>query len=652
MKMKPKMMLGIGIPLVITFFIMAIAIYSMASSALHETTSTALEQTTLNYANQIDTLYSSDKKSIEIAAQAFGADNPDSAALKETIDKLTAQGFMNTYYGRPDGTYVSTHPFPADWNPTKRDWYKASLVKPNEIVVSDVYIDAGTGKPCLTISRAVLHNGQVIGVLGGDLDASVFAAALQEAKVGESGSVFLVAKTGEFLYHKKYTIQDKLTDLEGIGDVAKNIMSGKTTSFESNFGGVDKFYAASPVGSTGWSIAVELPQEEAFAAVGHISRLILIVSILAILILSAIVYYFLTNAINPIQYLTETAKKVAAGDLSTKLSKTNRADEIGELQNSCAQMIDFLHSMVSSTGKAADQISSSSEELTASANETANASQSAADSVMKIAEQSASQSNIVEEASGTVSGMNEQMDSVMKAVTSVTESADSTTAATKEGRAVLDKVVDGVESLAKGAVEVGGAVQALYDGSKNIAEINKTVTDIAGQTKLLALNAAIEAARAGEQGRGFAVVADEVRKLAEESEAAAQKINGVIQKNSGEIQVAFDLTKTQQEEVRQNLAQVKEAGDKFDSIAGLINGLAGEIATIASVSAKIQTDCKATVDQVGRIKDASAVVQEQATNVSAVSEEQAASTEEIAAASHQLADLAQSLQNEVQKFKL
>lgn len=648
----PKMMLGIGFPLVITFIIMALAIYSMVSSALRETTSTALQQTALNYANQINTLFSVNKTSIEMTAMTYGADNPTDEELKVSIDGLTAHGFMNTFFGRPNGSYVSTIPFPADWNPTTRDWYKSALAKPSETIVSDVYVDAATGKPCLTISRAVVHNGEVIGVLGGDLDASVFSAALENAKIGETGSVFLVAQKGEFLYHKKYTLADKVTDLEGIGNIAKNVMSGKPITFEASYDAVDNFYAASPVSSTGWSIAVELPQDEAFEAVTHMSILIFFISIAAVIALCGIVFYFLTNAITPIRYLTETAKKVASGDLSTRLPKTDRVDEVGDLQNSCAQMIGFLHDMVSNTRKAAEQVSASSEELTASANQTAHASQSAAESVMQIAEQSAAQSNIVEGASATVTGMNDQMNSVMQAVTVVTASADSTKAATKEGRAVLDKVVEGVENLAKGAIDVGSAVQTLYDGSKNIAEINKTVTDIAGQTKLLALNAAIEAARAGEQGRGFAVVADEVRKLAEESESAAQEINDVIQKNASEIQVAFDLTKAQQEEVKQNLTQVKDAGEKFDSIADLITDLTGEIDTIATISTQIQKDCKATVEQVARIKDASAIVQERATNVSAVSEEQAASTEEIAAASHQLADLAQTLQDGVQRFKL
>ena len=201
-------------------------------------------------------------------------------------------------------------------------------------------------------------------------------------------------------------------------------------------------------------------------------------------------------------------------------------------------------------------------------------------------------------------------------------------------------------------MKVGAAVQHLYDGSKNIAEMNELITSIAGQTKLLALNAAIEAARAGEQGKGFAVVADEVRKLAEQSEQAAQQISDVIGKNSAQIESAFSLTKEQEGAVKENVCEVQAADEKFASIAEAVKALIEEIEKLTKITGQLTKDAASTTDIVHQVGAVSHTVQQKATDVSAVSEEQAASTEEIAAASHTLAELAQKLQDGVSKFRL
>ena len=356
--------------------------------------------------------------------------------------------------------------------------------------------------------------------------------------------------------------------------------------------------------------------------------------------------------ISPIEILSELMGFISKGDLTHKLPTSERVDEIGVLQNSSNAMLATLRKMVEDTTKAADQVLVSSETLTASSTQTANASQSAAEAVVDIAERAAEQNDIVEMANEVAHNMGEQTRDIAKVVDASTKVADETGKATREGREALQKAVAGVENLAEGAVKVGTAVQHLYDGSKNIAEINEVITNISGQTKLLALNAAIEAARAGEQGKGFAVVADEVRKLAEQSEQAAQEISTVIGKNSAQIESTFALTKSQEDEVKGNVGQVRAADEKFASIAGSVTALTEQVEKLTKITGALEKDCKSTVDTVQKVSDLSHAVQQKATDVSAVSEEQAASAEEIAAASHTLADLAQQLQQGVAKFRL
>lgn len=83
-------------------------------------------------------------------------------------------------------------------------------------------------------------------------------------------------------------------------------------------------------------------------------------------------------------------------------------------------------------------------------------------------------------------------------------------------------------------------INALKDESSRIAEISRTINDIADMTALLSLNASIESARAGEHGRGFAVVAGEISKLADDSMKSSKEINDIIRMSVMRIIEASD----------------------------------------------------------------------------------------------------------------
>ncbi|AEB99465.1 methyl-accepting chemotaxis protein [Selenomonas sputigena] len=656
MKLKPKMLSGVGVPLLVVFIVMGVIIYLMASAGLKTATEVGMEQRANRYAEEIDGNIREQAALLTALGTSWADGMPANEALQGTVDELgRCNGVYGFLVGRPDGSHVTSQEYPPTWDPRTRDWYK-NAASSDGVVFSDVYKNAADGAIIVTLSKAVRgHDGELVAVIGTDVSVESLTGMLRDVKVGEHGSIFVLGDKSEFIYHKKFQFDDTtLNELDGgkYKALAAKFLADKPQMLEEEFEGVQKFYQMVPIPSTGWHVVIEVPQSEAFAAATKMSYAIFVISLAALALLGGIVYYFLTGMISPIKALSETMSFIAKGDLTHKLPASDRADEIGVLQTSSSEMVATLRKMVEGTSKAAEQVLASSEELTASSTQTANASQSAAEAVVDIAERAAEQSDIAEMANEVAHNMGAQTEDIAKVVGESTKVAEMTAEATREGRAVLEKAVAGVDSLAANSVKVGEAVQNLYDGSKNIAEINELITSIAGQTKLLALNAAIEAARAGEQGKGFAVVADEVRKLAEQSEQAAQEISAVIGKNSAQIENAFTLTKSQDEEVKESVEEVRAADEKFAKIAESIRALIGQVTKVGTITGALEKDCKSTVDTVQKVSDLSHAVQQKATDVSAVSEEQAASAEEIAAASHTLADLAQQLQQGVAQFRL
>jgi methyl-accepting chemotaxis protein len=139
----------------------------------------------------------------------------------------------------------------------------------------------------------------------------------------------------------------------------------------------------------------------------------------------------------------------------------------------------------------------------------------------------------------------------------------------QEGTQMVEQTVNQMLTLRQAVAAISQQNQRLGDSTSqigNISALANLVSDLATQTNMLALNAAVEAVRAGEYGKGFAVVASEIRKLADESQQAAQKINGIIPEIKGAIESTVKAT----EESRKIVAEgVKTAQDTAEAFTGV-----------------------------------------------------------------------------------
>jgi methyl-accepting chemotaxis protein len=118
---------------------------------------------------------------------------------------------------------------------------------------------------------------------------------------------------------------------------------------------------------------------------------------------------------------------------------------------------------------------------------------------------------------------------VSRNVATVATSAEEMNASIKEIARNSAEAARVALSAVRVTEETNATIGKLGESSVEIGEVIKVITSIAEQTNLLALNATIEAARAGEAGKGFAVVANEVKELAKQTAAATEDISSKIE---------------------------------------------------------------------------------------------------------------------------
>lgn len=150
-----------------------------------------------------------------------------------------------------------------------------------------------------------------------------------------------------------------------------------------------------------------------------------------------------------------------------------------------------------------------------------------------------------------------------------------------------------------------------------ISLITQTISSIAEQTNLLALNAAIESARAGEAGRGFSVVSEEIRKLSEQTTKSLHEISEVVDEILNESRIIIDSSKDMNLEIEEQKEKLDKTINSFKNMSGSIKDIIPKIVEIQSLSAENKLKKNDVIDSI--------------TNVTAISEELAASTEEVSA---------------------
>lgn len=556
------------------------------------------------------------------------------AMLKYVEPSADYDAVENTgiYIGFSDDTYFfANHQVqPADWRPTERGWY-AEGKDQETFVCTEPYIDAGNGQLCVTFVRNVNCANGEFGVAAVD----VFLTALQE----EVAALTPMKTGGSMVLDGDYIVSYFDTALNGgkvsesgskfLEDVKAYVENGATDPavITQDATGIDYYVTAATIPGTSWtlisSVAVDdvMADANAFMAFSLAAMIALIIAIVAIILIT--INKVITK---PVNGLSDSILRISDGDFTTKMPK-DKGDEIGMISREMSRFVEIMNGAIGSIQGRAEQLQEDSE---TSKSASSNMSTQASDQSVSMGQIQETMDDI----SNAVGELAENATNLAHAVSDLTDNGNTTNDTmmslvdqAKVGQEDMTEVQRSMDNIHESMSEMNDVVVTVGDSAKQITDIVQMIDSIAEQTNLLSLNASIEAARAGEAGKGFAVVADEIGKLAQNSQDAAKEIGDIIRQITGLISDLAGKSQRNMDSINASGEVVEKAGTSFSKIYEDLNA-----------AAEVMKDM---ISMMGEVNDI-------ASSVAAISEEQSASAEEITATIYTLAESANQIATESQ----
>ncbi|HZG87212.1 methyl-accepting chemotaxis protein [Paenibacillus sp.] len=353
----------------------------------------------------------------------------------------------------------------------------------------------------------------------------------------------------------------------------------------------------------------------------------------------------------PIRKLQSAMGLAANGDLTAD-PKLAAKDELGELARSFASMLESLRGVLRQVTESTEMVAASSQQLTASAEETGKSSEMITQVAQQLAAGAERQAESVRRAVAEADDIGEAAERMNDNMRRMRETAVDTAERSRDGLERMDELRAKMDELREAIDGLSAVIAGLGSKSDQIGDVMDLITDIAAQTNLLALNAAIEAARAGEHGRGFAVVADEVRKLAEQSGASAKEVAAHVAGIRDGIAAAGSSMKRATGQLQEGLEGVRSAEETFRSIAASAANVETDSASAADGLEGMMKQFQSMLDGLRAIAQVAEEAAAGTQHVSAATEEQLATMEEMTASSTHLSRMAAELQENVGRFKV
>jgi methyl-accepting chemotaxis protein len=554
--------------------------------------------------------------------------------------------------------YTATGKVPQNFDCTTSNWYK-NAVNSDSLIYESPHLDTNTESLVFSIAKPIKNNGTTIGVVGINIDMQYFKYLIENSKTLANSYGFLLDNNNNIIIHPDKSFNPTESKIYNIADVMGGklikIKNSVSPSLIKDYDGTSRHIVMASIPTSKWTIGVALSDSE-YKKTTNALLFNMIIPTIILLLLSFIVSRIISSKItNPIYIITDMINSISKLDFQNnsnyeEIAKYN--DELSVIGKAAINLKSHLHDIISTLKDSSVKMADYSESISGSVGETLESMQSVSSAVEELAKGATDQAENTQSGSEKLSSLADEIRISNEKSNIVKDYTGKTKELSMQGVKSVEILVNKISDSDKAIKEVFDSVNELSNKSGSISEILNTIQSISEQTNLLALNAAIEAARAGEAGKGFSVVAEEIRKLSEQTSESTKQVRDIIDQIKNVIELARQNMIAGETAMNEATSATLDTKKSFNIIYDSI------IKTIENVSS--------LVDNVRKIDNDKEVIVQNLQEISAVSEQTAASTEEVSASVEQqskaiqnissstnsLKDIADGLEEIVNRFKL
>lgn len=389
------------------------------------------------------------------------------------------------------------------------------------------------------------------------------------------------------------------------------------------------------------------------AGIRKIVTTMVIISVVLTILLSTVGIVVANKSSVKMRAIADELGNLSQGELKLNIDETSiaRNDEIGLLADGAQKLSAKLGEVIRTTMDMSSELKRSGSELSESASQASNASSQVTEAVDEISKGAVTQAESVESAAGNTQDIGRDIEQVSDNVEELNAYTNEMKNSCQAAMEALENLIRQSNEVQASVREIGQTIDSTNESAKEISKFSQAITEIASQTNLLSLNASIEAARAGDAGKGFAVVATEIGQLAVQSSNSADEIKKIVEKLVADSEASVEVMQKLNLNFEQQTQQLDNTKDNMQSMATNVDNVSESTDSIAS--------------HVGQLNVAKDKLVEIISDLSAISEENAASTEEtnasmqelnatfamITEAADNLQDLAANMQDAISYFK-